>query len=161
MGTILLREKSLIMRIRLKRLLVLVAPPLLLVAAAYIQWGAVGLPPVSSSPTLTPEAAVQPYSFPAWLRITHYVNFLVLVLLIRSGLRFLADHPRLYWNVHCTPGAEWLRLTSVEVPKDRVWTSKDDSRYLSPWIGLPGYRHTVGIARHWHFLEYIGELANI
>ena len=148
------------MRIRLKSLLVLVAPPLLLVAAAYIQWGTVGLPPVSSSPTLAPEAAVQPYGFPAWLRITHYVNFLFLVLLIRSGLQILADHPRLYWNVHCTPGTEWLRLTSVEVPKDRVWTSKDDSRYLSPWIGLPGDRHTVGMARHWHFLSVLFWVGN-
>ena len=57
------------------------------------------------------------------------------------------DHPRLYWNVHCTPGSEWLRLTPIEVPKDRVWTANDDNRHLSPWIGLPGYRFTVGMAR--------------
>jgi thiosulfate reductase cytochrome b subunit len=70
------------------------------------------------------------------------------------------DHPRLYWNVHCTPGSEWLRLTPVEVPRDRVWTSKDDSRHLSPWIGLPGYRHTVGMARHWHFLGVLFWVGN-
>ena len=35
---------------------------------------------------------------------------------IRSGLQILMDHPRLYWNVHCTPGTEWLRLTPIEVP---------------------------------------------
>jgi methionine sulfoxide reductase catalytic subunit len=69
------------------------------------------------------------------------------------------DHPRLYWNVHCTPATEWLRLTPVEVPRDRVWTSKDDSRHLSPWIGLPGYRHTVGMARHWHFLSVLAWVA--
>ncbi len=148
------------MHLRLKAFLLLVSPLLLLVAAAYIQWGTVGLPPVSSSPTLTPETAEEPYGFPAWLRITHYVNFLFLVLLIRSGLQILADHPRLYWNVHCTPGTEWLRLTPVEVPKDRVWTAKDDSRYLSPWIGLPGYRHTVGMARHWHFLSVLFWVGN-
>ena len=66
---------------------------------------------------LIPATAVEPYGFPAWLRITHYVNFLFLILLIRSGLQILADHPRLYWNVHCTPGTEWLRLTPVEVPQ--------------------------------------------
>jgi hypothetical protein len=49
--------------------------------------------------------------------------------------------PRLYWNVHCTPGTEWLRLTPVEVPQGRVWTAKDDSRYLSPCVGLPGNGH--------------------
>ena len=148
------------MHIRLKTLLLLVSPLLLLVAAAYIQWGTVGLPPVPPSPALTPETAAEPYGFPAWLRITHYVNFLFLILLIRSGLQILMDHPRLYWNVHCTPGTEWLRLTPVEVPKDRVWTAKDDSRHLSPWIGLPGYRHTVGMARHWHFLSVLFWVGN-
>ena len=148
------------MHIRLKTLLLLVSPLLLLVAAAYIQWGTVGLPTLATSPTMTPETAAEPYGFPAWLRITHYVNFLFLVLLIRSGLQILMDHPRLYWNVHCTPGTEWLRLTPVEVPKDRVWTAKDDSRHLSPWIGLPGYRHTVGMARHWHFLSVLFWVGN-
>ena len=103
---------------------------------------------------------MEPYGFPAWLHITHYVNFMFLVLLIRSGLQILMDHPQLYGNVHCTPGTEWLRLTPVEVPRDRVWTSKDDSRHLSPWIGLPGYRHTVGMARHWHFLSVLVWVGN-
>ena len=148
------------MRIRLKTLLLLVSPLLLVVAAAYIQWGTFGLPVLPLSPVLTPATAVEPYGFPAWLRITHYVNFLFLILLIRSGLQILADHPRLYWNVHCTPGTEWLRLTPIEVPKDRVWTAKDDSRHVSPWIGLPGYRHTVGMARHWHFLSVLFWVGN-
>src|SRR6266536_3101194 len=143
------------MHIRLKTLLLLVSPLFLLVATAYVQWGTVSIPALPPNRVFTPETAVEPYGFPAWLRITHYVNFLFLILLVRSGLQILADHPRLYWNVHCTPGTEWLRLTPVEVPKDRVWTAKDDSRYLSPWIGLPGYRHTVGMARHWHFLSVL------
>src|SRR5690348_17968551 len=136
------------MHVRSNTALLLVSPLLLLVAAAYIQWGMFGLPSVSSSLTLILERPAEPYGFPAWLRVTHYVNLVFLVLLIRSGLQILMDHPRLYWNVHCTPDSEWLRLTPVEVPTDRVWTSKDDARSLSPWIGLPGYRHTVGMARH-------------
>ena len=148
------------MHLRLRTLLLVVSPLLLLIAAAYVQWGTVGLPALPPNPVLTPETAVEPYGFPAWLRITHYVNFLFLILLVRSGLQILADHPRLYWNVHCTPGTEWLRLTPVEVPKDRVWTAKDDSRHLSPWIGLPGYRHTIGMARHWHFLSVLFWVGN-
>ena len=148
------------MHIRLKTLLLLVLPPLLLVVAAYIQWGTVGLPTLAPIPELTPATAVEPYGFPAWLRITHYVNFMFLILLIRSGLQVLADHPRLYWNVHCTPGTEWLRLTPIEVPTDRVWTAKDDARHLTPWIGLPGCRHTVGMARHWHFLSVLFWVGN-
>ena len=86
------------MRIRPKTLLLLLSPVLLLVAAAYIQWGAAGLPRLTSGPALTPETAAGPVGFPAWLRITHYVNFLFLILLIRSGLQILMDHPRLYWQ---------------------------------------------------------------
>jgi DMSO/TMAO reductase YedYZ molybdopterin-dependent catalytic subunit/thiosulfate reductase cytochrome b subunit len=115
---------------------------------------------VPSYSTSDADVGAQPYGFPAWLRITHYVNFLFLVLLVRSGLQILADHPRLYWNMHCTPGSEWLRLTPIEVPTDRVWTAKEDSRHLSPWIGLPGYRHTVGMARHWHFLSVLFWVGN-
>jgi len=89
------------------------------VAAAYLHWAVFGLPSLLASPEAIPEAAT-PYGFPAWLRINHYVNFLFLVLLVRSGLQILAEHPRLYWNVHCTPGTEWLRLTPIEVPRDRV-----------------------------------------
>jgi DMSO/TMAO reductase YedYZ molybdopterin-dependent catalytic subunit/thiosulfate reductase cytochrome b subunit len=70
------------------------------------------------------------------------------------------DHPRLYWNIHCTPGTDWVRFTPVEVPRDRVWTSKDDARYLSPWIGLPGGQHTLGLARNWHFASVILWIGN-
>lgn len=134
------------MKVRRATLLVIVIPLALAIAAAYVQWAVAGLPFVA-----LPSSGPGPHGFPAWLRLTHYFNFLVLVLLVRSGLQILMDHPRLYWNVHCTPGTEWARFTSVEVPRDRTYTSKEDARYLSPSIGLPGGRHTLGLARHWHF----------
>ncbi|MDQ2732961.1 MAG: molybdopterin-dependent oxidoreductase, partial [Armatimonadota bacterium] len=71
-----------------------------------------------------------------------------------------ADHARLYWNVHCTPNTEWLRLAPYKVPTDRVWTAKEDALKLSPWIGLPGGKHTVGMARHWHFLSVLFWVVN-
>ncbi len=124
------------MHFQFKTLLTLIVPLVLLVIAAWIQWAVAGLPPAPIIPNPAPGAAVEPYGFPGWIRLTHYINLLFIVLLIRSGLQILADHPRLYWNVHCTPGTEWLRLTPVEVPKDRVWTAKDDARYFTPWIEL-------------------------
>jgi DMSO/TMAO reductase YedYZ molybdopterin-dependent catalytic subunit/thiosulfate reductase cytochrome b subunit len=145
-------------RIRPTTLLLVVSPLVPPVAVAYVQWATVGLPAVPV-PIPPPDAATA-QGFPAWLRVTHYVNFLFLTLLVRSGLQILMDHPRLYWNVHCTPGTEWLRLTPVEVPADRAWTAKEDSRYLSPWVGLPGGRHTVGMARHWHFLGVLFWVSN-
>jgi DMSO/TMAO reductase YedYZ molybdopterin-dependent catalytic subunit/thiosulfate reductase cytochrome b subunit len=78
------------------------------------------------------------------------------MILARSGLSILMDHPRLYFNDHCTPGTEWIKFTPLEVPRDRIWTAKDDARYISPLVATPGYRHTVGIARAWHFMNVHG-----
>ncbi|HEY2910884.1 MAG TPA: molybdopterin-dependent oxidoreductase [Gemmataceae bacterium] len=144
------------MRIRVRTLVVLLTPLFLPIIVAYLQWAIVGLPAIPAAA----QSEAPPHGFPFWLRITHYVNFLFMILLVRSGLQILMDHPRLYWNLHCTPGSEWLRLTPLKVPTDRVWTAKDDSRYLSPWIGLPGYRHTIGMARHWHFLSVLFWVGN-
>lgn len=146
------------MRIQLKTLLLFLLPLVVAVIAAYAQWLFFGLP--SIPPGAQPPPAGTPQGFPAWLRLAHYVNFLFLILLIRSGLQVLFDHPRLYWNLHCTPGSEWLRLTPIKVPREELWTAKDDARYLSPWIGLPGRRHTVGMARHWHFLSALFWVVN-
>ena len=45
----------------------------------------------------------------------------------------------------------------VEGPdKTRMWTAKDDARYISPLFALPGYRHTIGVARSWHFIDVYG-----
>ena len=55
-----------------------------------------------------------------------------------SAAAFHSDgHPRLYFNDHCTPGTEWIRFTPLRVPTDRIWTAKDDARYISPLSRLP------------------------
>ena len=64
----------------------------------------------------------------AAMRVTHYDNLLFLDLLVCSGLQILADQPRLYWNVHCTPGTECARFTPVEVPKDRLWIANEPAK---------------------------------
>lgn len=115
-----------------------------------------GLPYIPPVPQFSEAAAAGPHGFPLWVRYAHFFNFLFLMMLIRSGLSILMDHPRLYFNDHCTPGTEWIRFTPLRVPKDRVWTAKDDARYISPMFALPGYRHTVGVARSWHFIDVYG-----
>ena len=40
------------------------------------------------------------------------------------------------------------------------WSAKDDSRYISPWLALPGFRHSVGLGRHWHFLSALFWVVN-
>ncbi|HPU39154.1 MAG TPA: molybdopterin-dependent oxidoreductase [Microthrixaceae bacterium] len=96
--------------------------------------------------------------FPWWLRWQHFFNLLFMMFIIRAGLQILADHPRLYFRSGCEPGTEWLRMRGP-VPPDRqdprnptaAWTAKDDSVALPRWLGLPGFRHSIGLARWWHF----------
>ncbi len=96
--------------------------------------------------------------FPAWLRWQHLFNIVFMMFIIRAGLQILADHPRLYLNSGSTPGTEWFRMRHP-VPRDRmdpddaarVWTAKDDAVALPKWLGIPGFRHSIGLARWWHF----------
>ena len=37
------------------------------------------------------------------------------------------------------------------MPTGRIWTAKDDSVTLPKWLGIPGLRHSIGLARWWHF----------
>ncbi|MEO7086539.1 MAG: molybdopterin-dependent oxidoreductase [Gemmatimonadaceae bacterium] len=121
-------------------------------AASWFQIAMFGLPVILP---VAPVAGAA-HGFPIWVRYCHFFNFLFVMLLIRSGLSILADHPRLYVNDDCTPGSEWIRFTPLTVPRDRLWTANDDERYLSPFIGTPGYRHTIGVARAWHFIVVHG-----
>lgn len=129
---------------------------LALVGAAWIEVAVAGLPPIPLVPQIYPDNFSGPHGFPLWVRYCHFFNFLFVTMLIRSGLSILVDHPRLYFNDHCTPGSEWIRFTPLRVPRDRLWTAKDDARYISPLVGTPGYRHTIGIARAWHFINVHG-----
>jgi thiosulfate reductase cytochrome b subunit len=113
--------------------------------AEYPGTSTTGAPPVESG-------------FPAWLRWQHLFNLVFMMFIMRAGLQILADHPRLYLNSGCTPGTDWLRMRDP-IPADRldpedtarVWTAKDDSVALPRWLGIPGFRHSIGLARWWHF----------
>src|SRR5215472_806032 len=96
--------------------------------------------------------------FPLWLRILHFLNLLFMLLIIRAGIQILADHPRLQTDAGSRPGKEWLRLRGpvppdrmAQEPPERAWTAKDDAVTLPRWLGLPGLRHSIGLARWWHF----------
>jgi DMSO/TMAO reductase YedYZ molybdopterin-dependent catalytic subunit/thiosulfate reductase cytochrome b subunit len=98
-----------------------------------------------------PVAAVE-LGFPWWLQVTHFVNFLFIGLLVRSGWEVLASHPRLYWRNDCGPDTEWLKFTKERVPREvGAFTARDDQRSLSPLISLPG-RAGIGVGRAWHGL---------
>jgi methionine sulfoxide reductase catalytic subunit len=105
---------------------------------------------VRSYPGTVRVPVIEAHGFPWWLRLSHLFNLVLMIVIIRSGLQILADHPRLYWNRHSTPGTEWFRF-QIPVPMDRVWMAKDDAVTLPGWLGVPGGRHTIGPARWLHF----------
>ncbi len=93
--------------------------------------------------------ATAPLGFPAWLGWQHFLNMFLMIFIIRSGVTILADHPRLYWTRHSTPGKDWFRIQKP-VPADPLYTAKQDSITLPNGVGLPGRRHSIGLARWWH-----------
>jgi len=105
---------------------------------------------IREHPGIAQSAPSVDSGFPWWLQVQHFLNMFFMLFIMRAGLQILADHPRLYWRRDCTPGTDWLRF-QVPVPKDRIWTAKDDSVTLPSWLGIPGLRHSLGLARWWHF----------
>jgi len=98
------------------------------------------------TPVADPPVAA---GIPAWARWQHFLNLFLLIFIIRSGVQILTDHPRLYWTRHSTPGRDWFRIQKP-VPADPLWTAKKDSISLPGQVGLPGIRHSIGLARWWH-----------
>ena len=101
-------------------------------------------------PGIPASATAVTTGFPVWLRVQHFLNLFFMAFIIRAGVQILADHPRLYWKRDCTPGTEWFRFQKA-VPTGRIWTAKDDSVTIPGWLGIPGIRHSIGLARWWHF----------
>ncbi|MEI2638518.1 MAG: molybdopterin-dependent oxidoreductase [Microthrixaceae bacterium] len=109
--------------------------------------------------TIITPSAQEHAGFPVWLNAQHFLNLFLMTFIIRAGWQILADHPRLYWTRHSTPGKEWFRFQKP-VHTDRMWTAKQDSITLPRHIGLPGIRHSIGLARWWHLGVDVLWLAN-
>ncbi|MEO6956756.1 MAG: cytochrome b/b6 domain-containing protein, partial [Antricoccus sp.] len=99
--------------------------------------------------TVVSAAAARDPGFPIWIGVQHFFNLFLMIFIIRSGIQILSDHPRLYWTRNSTPGKDWFRIQK-RVPADPLWTAKQDSISLPGQIGLPGIRHSIGLARWWH-----------
>ncbi len=125
----------------------------LLLAAVAVGKGLYNMPAVQTFIQRHPGTQVPSGTspgIPAWVGWTHFFNLFMMTFIIRSGIQILCDHPRLYFNRNSTPGKdEWLRVAKP-VPDDPLWTAKDDSVGLPGQLGLPGIRHSIGLARWWH-----------
>lgn len=92
--------------------------------------------------------------FPAWLRVTHWLNVLFLTLLVRSGIEIMATHPKLYWRNDSAPGTEWASFTRKTMPTEKLYDTLDQEESYSPILSLPG-RKQLGMGRHWHFVTVL------
>ena len=126
---------------------------LLLLVGVAVAKGMRGLPAVQdfmhTYPGVSELPRDAPVGFPEWLGWQHFLNLFFMIFVIRSGLTILTDHPRLYWSRHSTPGKDWFRIQKP-VPSDPLYTAKEDSITLPDGVGLPGRRHSIGLARWWH-----------
>jgi sulfoxide reductase catalytic subunit YedY len=104
---------------------------------------------IARDPGTVTNGSSDTVGIPLWARWQHFFNLFLMIFILRSGLQILSDHPRLYWTRHCTPGHDWFRVQKP-VPPDPLWTAKQDSISLPRHVGLPGLRHSIGLARWWH-----------
>lgn len=92
---------------------------------------------------------------PILIVITHFINLFAVILLIRSGIHILADHPMLYWTEHTTRKNHWLKFGKKKMPKGKLWTAHDEAERV-PHLALPGGAHPeFGMARNWHAIGAI------
>lgn len=92
---------------------------------------------------------------PLWIVITHFINLIVILLLIRSGLHILADHPFLYWTDHTRRDNYWLKFGKLKIPEDQVYQAHDEAEKIGHWALPGGEHHDFGNARNWHFTAAI------
>jgi thiosulfate reductase cytochrome b subunit len=77
---------------------------------------------------------VDTWRHPVWVRITHWLNVVAVVVLLMTGLNILQAHPHLYWGLKSTFADPWF---SPPTPPG--------------WMMLPSVRD-LATARSWHFL---------
>ncbi|MCJ2025271.1 cytochrome b/b6 domain-containing protein [Methylobacterium sp. J-067] len=111
------------------------------------------------------------YRHPLVIRLTHWINAAVLLVLLMSGLQIFNAHPALYWGAVSTFDTPALAITSEEsgganrgvvylgnhkfdttgvlgLSKDR---GVESERAFPSWITLPA-NQDLATGRRWHFL---------
>ena len=87
---------------------------------------------------------------PILIVVLHFINLFCMLILIRSGIQILADHPMLYWTEHSNRNTWWLKFGKKKMPADKLWTALDQTEDVGKYA-LPGGDHNLGAGRHWHF----------
>ena len=157
--------------------------------AIYLKHGAFARPQIGSmivraSPETGLSAAdplpdrIKPeviYRHTVLVRITHWINALVIFVMIGTGMNIFNAHPRLYWGTKGSDAdptvAPWLSMLPVNTPHGvrgftQVGPLKLDTtglfgwsnthghptfRGFPEWLTIPTYTDLAD-GRHWHFL---------
>jgi thiosulfate reductase cytochrome b subunit len=103
-------------------------------------------------------------------RLTHWLNVLVISLLLMSGLQIFNAHPALYWGAKSTFAQPWVSMTKQEIgdePRGITtlgglrfdttglfgWSGPEgmrEQRGFPAWATIPSYR-SLADGRRWHF----------
>src|ERR1700681_833364 len=129
--------------------------------------------PVAAAPAAARRREVM-YRHSAVVRVTHWINALVLVLLLMSGLRLFNYHPALYWGNYGYAGVPSVfsiaALEDIETDEPVGVTTIAGHNFITTgvlgvaydsdgepitgafpnWLTLPG-GPGLGLARDWHF----------
>jgi thiosulfate reductase cytochrome b subunit len=138
-----------------------------------IDGSGVAMTSMTANEVATPAAREVIYRHGVIVRITHWINVLVISLLLMSGLNILSAHPRLYWG---QAGADadhpWFEVTSLSraaappAGAVRIGGYQIDTtgvlgvsrgpggqaleQAFPNWATLPAHRDLAS-ARRWHF----------
>jgi len=103
-------------------------------------------------------------------RLTHWVNVVLISMLLMSGLQIFNAHPALYWGQKSTFAAPWVAMTKEDIGDEprgitTVGALRFDTTGLFGWSGKEGMREQRGFpawatvpswrdlaaGRRWHF----------
>ena len=103
-------------------------------------------------------------------RLTHWVNVLLISMLLMSGLQIFNAHPALYWGQASTFADPWVAMTKEDIGDEprgitTVGSMRFDTTGLFGWSGKEGMREQRGFpawatipswrdlaaGRRWHF----------
>ncbi len=112
------------------------------------------------------------YRHPLPVRIAHWLNLLVMAILLGSGLQIFNAHPTLYWGERSDPERAWLqlgaepdedgelrgvtRLFGIDFDTTGVLGvsaspyGRPEARGFPAWATIPGARW-LAMGRTWHF----------
>ena len=85
-----------------------------------------------------PRGRIDSWRHPLWVRLTHWLNVIAVVVLIMSGLNILLAHPHLYWGLRSTFADPWVSISGIPnwllIPQGRNLAEARNYHFLFAWI---------------------------